>query len=173
MSRKHITSPEFYKNYYVSQAQRKGGGGPVFSARLFQRGYGEKGGGIGSFFGNLFRKAVPFLTSATKHLGKVALNTGANVLSDAATGKSFKDSVLNRLRESGEELKRDATKKVRSLVNHQVGSGRKRKKSQQENRSTKKSKPSTRAKPTKRKAQSKPARSSKATKPRTFQDIFG
>lgn len=49
MNRKHIASPELYKSYYLSQAEQKGGG-PYFAGRLFQRGHGQTGGGIGNFF---------------------------------------------------------------------------------------------------------------------------
>lgn len=176
MNQKHISTPELYKNYYLNQAQQKGRGGSFFTGKLFQRGYGQRGGGIGNFFGSLFRKALPFLTSASKHVGKVALKTGANVLADAAGGQRFQDSLQNRLKESGMELKRDVTKQVKNAISSQTGTGKKRKRSQQErSRVPRKKRKQTKAKPKRirRKKSSKRATTSKASKPRTFQDIFG
>jgi len=175
MNRKHISLPEPYKHYYLNQAQQKGSGGPYFAGRLFQRGHGQRGGGIGNFFGSLFRKALPFLTNASKHIGKVALKTGANVLSDTASGQRFQDSIQNRLQESGVGLKRNFAKQVKNAMSTQTGSGKKRKPSQQGTRGSEKKRKQTKSKskPIKSKKALKDIRSSKATKPRTFQDIFG
>ena len=114
-----------------------------------------------------------FLSSASKHVGKIALQTGANVLTDAASGKNFQKSFKNRLKETGSQLKRDAINEVQNVINTQTGSGRKRKKrsTTQHNQKQKKAKVQrTSIKPTKTK---KPVRSRKTTKRRTFQDIFG
>ena len=175
MNRKHISPPELYKHYYLNQVQQKGHGGPFFAGRLFQRGYGQRGGGIGNFFGSLFRKALPFLTSASKQVGKVALKTGANVLADAASGHRFQDSLKNRLKESGMELKRDVTQQVKNAMGNQTGSGKKRKRGEQRMSQQHKKQKQTKAKAKriKRKKPTPGIRSSKATKPRTFQDIFG
>ncbi|XP_031554465.1 uncharacterized protein LOC116291433 [Actinia tenebrosa] len=130
----------------------------------------------GTFEKGLFRKALPFLASASKQAGKVALKTGANVLADAAAGQRFQDSLRNRLKESGMELKRDVTTQVKNAMNGQTGSGKKRKRGQQERSGVpQKKRKQTKAKPKriKRKTKSKSLTTSKATKPRTFQDIFG
>jgi len=126
MSSKHIPSTELYKQYYSTQAQK--GGGAYFSGKLFQRGYGgQRGRGIGSIFGSLFRKALPFLTTASKTLGRAALKTGANVLADAVEGGDIRNSLRNRIKETGGELKRSATNQVLRTLNNQTGSGNKRK----------------------------------------------
>jgi len=175
MNSKHIPSTELYKQYYSAQAQK--GGGAYFSGRLFQRGYGgQRGRGIGSIFGSLFRKALPFLTTASKTLGRAALKTGANVLSDTAEGGDFRNSLRNRMRETGGELKRNATNQVLRALNSQTGAGKKR-----QNKRRKRSRSKTPA--IKRRKLSKPVRSSKTVKqrrspkkrlkPRTFEDIFG
>jgi hypothetical protein len=130
MSRKHISSPELYKHYYLNQAYQKGGGS-YFAGRLFQKGHGQRGGGIGNFFGSLFKKALPFLTNASKQIGRAALQTGANVLADTASGQRFQDSLQNRVRETGVQLKRDMSNRLRNAISSQTGSGRKRKKSRQ------------------------------------------
>ena len=42
----------------------------VFHGGRFQRGYGQVGYGLGSFFQSLARKAMPFLQSGAKSLGE-------------------------------------------------------------------------------------------------------
>lgn len=174
MNRRHITSPDLYRDYYVTQAQQLGGG-PFFAGSRFQRGFGQRGGGIGSIFNSLLRKAMPILTNVTKHIGKVALRTGANVLSDAATGQSFQDSLRTRMRESRAQLKRDATNEIGKILNNQIGTGKKRKKSRKAAKKAthKKRKTSINSKPIKRKKHTKRVRLPKTIKQRTFQDIFG
>lgn len=168
MNSKHISSPELYKHYYLNQAEQKGGGA-YFAGKSFQRGYGQRGGGIGNFFGRLIRKALPYFTSASKNIGKLALKTGANVLADTASGQNFQDSLQHRMNESGKEIKRRVTNQVRDAMDSQTGGGKKRKGNQKATNTTKKQK----ANPIKGKKSAKAIRSSKATKPRTFQDIFG
>ena len=179
MSMKHISSPEHYKHYYLNQAGQRGGGS-YFAGRLFQRGYGQRGAGIGNFFGSLFKKAIPFLTGASKQIGKAALKTGANVLADTVSGQRFQDSLQNRVKEAGKELKRDATNQIVNAIRSQTGSGRKRKQPQQRGRSGQKKRKQSQKKqttktsrPVKRKKKQTTTRSRKASKPRTYQDIFG
>ena len=133
MNRKHISSTEHYKQYYINQALQKGGG-PYFAGRLFQ-----KGAGIGSIFASLFKRALPFLSSASSQIGKVALKTGANVLADTVSGQRFQDSLKNRLRESGRELKRNAINKLQSTLASQTGAGKKRRATSQSKERSKKS----------------------------------
>ena len=49
----------------------------------------QRGHGIGSLLGGLFRRALPFLKSEAEILGKQALN----VATDMIDGKSFKVSA--------------------------------------------------------------------------------
>lgn len=171
---RHISSPEHYKTYYLNQAQQGGGISPsFFKGGLWQRGYGQRGGGIGNFFGNLFRRALPLLTGASKHVGRMALKTGANVLTDAASGQNFQDALYNRVRESGNELKRNAVNQVKKAVGVQSGSGRKRKRGKSKDNKKSKKRKKVNNSSIKRKRSSKNVRVRKASKPRTFQDIFG
>ena len=185
---KHISSPEHYKHYYLNQAEQKGGGS-YFAGKLFQRGYGQRGGGIGNFFGSILKKALPFLSNASKQIGKAVLKTGANVLADTASGQRFQDSFQNRVRETGMELRRNAAQKLQNVINSQTGSGRKRKQSRQDGRGSQKKRKQTprkkkrkqkkgkqtvrKSKPIRRKKKQTTVRSRKASKPRTYQDIFG
>lgn len=96
--------------YYVQQS---GEGlaeliGPVYH----QRGYG-----IGSFFGSLFRIAKPYLVRGAKTVGKKSLLTGAQILQDIATkppGTRVRHIVTKRLREA--TLSGGSKKKRRAQV---------------------------------------------------------
>lgn len=106
--------------------------------------------------------------------------TGANVLADTASGQRFQDSLKNRVKETGRQLKRDAVDKLQNAITTQTGSGRKRKaQTQAESKDNKMSKTQTKAKqnnqkePIKNTKGKKTVTSNKARKPRTYQDIFG
>ena len=80
-------SRALYENYYTRQ---KEGEVPVFYGARTERGHG-----LGSILGGLFRRALPFLSSGAKILGQQAMN-GA---SDIIDGKSFQDAAKSRLKE--------------------------------------------------------------------------
>lgn len=81
----------------------------------------QRGHGIGSFLGGLFRRALPFLKIGAKALGKEALRTGVKVAGDMIEkNMSLKDSVHTRVREAGGNLKRKASEKLDTLMH---GSG--------------------------------------------------
>ena len=63
---------------------------PVFYGARTQRGHG-----LGSTIGGLYRRTLPFLSSGAKILGQQAMN----VASDMIDGKSFQDSIKSRLKE--------------------------------------------------------------------------
>jgi hypothetical protein len=75
--------------YYVNQAGS--GVGAIYSGPLFQKGYG-----IGSFLGGLFRAVIPFFKSRGLAVGKQLFKTGVDVLSDMQQNQSFKNSLSNR-----------------------------------------------------------------------------
>jgi hypothetical protein len=79
--------------YYLRQAGRGSGRdpngiGPIYTSPL----YLQRGHGIGSFLGGLFRSVRPLLRSGAKNLGNAtvkalgreALRTGSRILSDIA-----------------------------------------------------------------------------------------
>lgn len=103
-----------YENYYSSQV---GGGGipQIYIGAPYQKGHG-----IGSFLGGLFRRILPFLTRGARSVGKEALRAGMNVMNDLDNEIPFKNSVKNRFIESGENLKRRAVEKMEHIMN---GSG--------------------------------------------------
>jgi hypothetical protein len=79
-------------NYYVNQAGS--GMGAIYSGPLYQKGYG-----IGSFLGGLFRAVLPLIKSRGLSIGKHLLKTGVDVLGDVQENKSFKTSLSDRKNE--------------------------------------------------------------------------
>ena len=76
-----------YEDYYKRQT---GGGAdiPVFVGSRRQRGHG-----IGSILGGLFRRVVPFIRGNVSKIGKNVLRTGMDIASDVLSGKRFKDAA--------------------------------------------------------------------------------
>lgn len=107
-----------YHHYYSHQAGT--GIGVIYKGVAHQRGHG-----IGSFLGGLFRSVLPLLSSGTKAIGKEALNAGVGLLSDMVNSKPLKDSIPNRFKEATSNLKRKADSKIETVM---MGSGYKSKK---------------------------------------------
>lgn len=99
-----------YVEHY--EAQLGGGGMETFyRGAPYQRGHG-----IGSFLGGLFRKVLPLLTSGAKAVGREVLRTGVNVMSDMDSNVPFKESMRARAMESGRNLQQRAKDKVVDLM---------------------------------------------------------
>jgi hypothetical protein len=77
MKQKHNPDARAYHEYYLNQAGR---GYPVYVGTRYQRGHG-----LGSIFGSLFKSAVPLLKRGAKTLGREALKTGLNLASAVFT----------------------------------------------------------------------------------------
>jgi len=89
--------------HYVRQAGGGGRGdsgiGPVYSAPPFI----QRGHGIGSFLRGLWRTVRPVLWSNAKSLGREALRTGGNIMSDIADNPAqtgVRDILSNHVSES-------------------------------------------------------------------------
>ena len=65
-----------------------GHGLPGFEGVAFQR-----GGGLGNFLGRLFRFVLPVAKRVGKAVGKQALTSGADILSDVVKGRNIKESA--------------------------------------------------------------------------------
>lgn len=98
-----ITCP--YEHYYSHQAGS--GIGVIYKGVPYQRGHG-----IGSFLGGLFRSVLPLLSSGARAIGKEALNTGVGLLSDMVNLRPLEESVKSRLKEASSNLKRKADAKI-------------------------------------------------------------
>lgn len=101
------------ESYYCQQIGT-GNNNNYFQGTAHQRGRG--------IFSNLIKFITPIALKAGKYLGKHILHTGSKVMTDVATGSSFKDSARSRFRETSKKIKDDIIHKI------QRGSGIKRKK---------------------------------------------
>lgn len=111
VKRNNINCP--YEHYYSHQAGS--GVGVIYKGTPYQRGHG-----IGSFLGGLFRSVLPLLSSGAKAVGKQMLNTGVGLLTDMVNAQPMKESFKNRFKEASGNLKRKADEKIDSLMS---GSG--------------------------------------------------
>ena len=92
----HRYDTKAYHDYYIHQA---GKGYPVFAGRRYQRGHG-----LGSIFGGLFKAAMPLLKKGAKTLEGEALKTGLNIAGDVVQGRNIKQAAKSRLKSTGENL---------------------------------------------------------------------
>lgn len=120
-----------YERYYGRQ-QKGSGDFPVYVGRHTQRGHG-----IGNVLGSLFRRILPVLKAIVPHV----LRTGANVVEDVTSGKTWKESAIKRVPESLRQVripdKPEATAVLSTAANvlerylpkpkEQSGSGKRRK----------------------------------------------
>ena len=107
------------ERYTKTYTRQSGGEVPVFYGARTQRRHG-----LESILGGLFRRALPFLSSGAKIIGKQAMN----VASDMIDGKSFQDSAESRLKE---DIKTFVTS---NAIIPQSGSGVRRKRRRQPSR---------------------------------------
>lgn len=98
-------SDKYYKNYYENQI---GNGLAVFKGATVQRGHG-----IGGFFSNLFKGAMPVLKSGLKTVGKELLSAGVDIARDALQGKDVKTTAKRRMLASGDNLLSKFSDKMR------------------------------------------------------------
>jgi hypothetical protein len=102
---------EAYKQYYMNQA---GTGLVHFEGSEYQRGHG--------FFGNIFST---FLKPLGKYFAKKAISTGVSLGTDYLANKNMKESVKERLKQTGNDVLEDALNRAKTFA--QTGKGRKRK----------------------------------------------
>jgi len=120
---------------HYTEHYQTGSGLPHYRGQLYQKGYG-----LGGFFRNLFRSAMPLFTKGLKTVGKEALRTGTLIASNVLSGENFKSAAKQRTKEAGKVLAQKAIRKAQSMV----GSGKYKRKRKLVNpfisRSTKKRK---------------------------------
>ena len=92
----HQCDTKAYTDYYVQQAGR---GYPVYAGSRFQRGHG-----LGSVFGGLFKAAAPLLKKVAKAFGREALKTGLNIAGDVVQGKKLKQAAQSRVKAAGKNM---------------------------------------------------------------------
>ena len=140
-----------YEDYYINQS---GYGLPVFYGQRTQRGHG-----IGNIFGGLFRTVFPLIKRFAPVIGRKALQTGIQIVSNVVEGRSLKEAAKERV---GETI-REGINKLTTTSQSGSGIERKRKKSRPRSRTTSKRKRIL----NKQKTIKKKARS-KRTKPGAF-----
>ena len=96
MKQRHNPDARAYHEYYLNQVGR---GYPVYVGTRYQRGHGLR-----SIFGSLFKSAVPLLKIGAKTLGREALKTGLNLASDVMEGQNVTQAVKSRLKSTGQNL---------------------------------------------------------------------
>lgn len=94
-----------YTRYYANQSGGGGGDvGPMYRASFRV----QRGNGIGSFFRGLFRFVKPLLYSGAKAVGREALKTGSNIITDMLNKEPeqhVRDIFKNRFGEAKGNLK--------------------------------------------------------------------
>lgn len=100
-----------YTRYYLNQVGS--GVGTVYRGVSYQKGHG-----IGSFLGGLFRTVLPILKSGARAVGKEAVRTGMNVLGDIASDSTqpLKKVIRKRVIEAGGNLAEKAGRKIRTMT---------------------------------------------------------
>lgn len=163
-----------YTSYYLKQAQT-GVGNSYYRE--------QTGKGVGNFFGRMIRSVLPYLKSGLSAVKDELLSGGVGVLSDTVRQVPIKESLQNRVRNMGHNLRERAVKKM-------SGSGRvyKRKNTTKNQSTTASKKRKTSAKKGKKKTVKKrPKKQVKRLKPKkksikkkakrketkSFADIFG
>ena len=151
-----------YTHYYLEQ---QGRGMSVFRGSPWQMGHGQKGYGLGGLFRSVARSVMPLVKSSAKALGNIALNSGANFVSDVLAGKNVKQAAKARALEGVNTAKTKAAQRVQRFA--QTGQGRARTRSRSTRRPIKRT-----AK--KRKASVSMTRRTQTKRPRASpRDIFG
>lgn len=84
---------DIYTEYYLSQAGS--GFGNIYSAPVYQ-----KGCGIGSFLGGLFRSVFPLLKRGVSAVGSELLKSGSNMIRDIVNSQDPQISLKKRGKES-------------------------------------------------------------------------
>jgi hypothetical protein len=96
MKQPHHFQAKAYHDYYLRQAGRRY---IVYVEIRYQRGHG-----LGSIFGGLFKAAIPLLKKGNKTLGREVLKTGLNIAEDVAAGNNLKPVAKSRLKSTRQHL---------------------------------------------------------------------
>lgn len=92
-------SYDAYTEYYLNQAGS--GFSNIYAAPVYQKGYG-----IGSFLGGLFRTVYPILKKSASAVGSELLKSGSNIISDIVSSQDPRTAIKNRGKETINNLSR-------------------------------------------------------------------
>lgn len=96
-----MSEEELLTSYYMQQAGS--GMGDFYSGPVYQRGYG-----IGSFLGGLFRRILPLLKKGGIAIGKEILSSGMKFANDVEDNVDPRTAFKSRVTEGVNNLKRKA-----------------------------------------------------------------
>lgn len=161
------TISDVYTAYYLNQAGSGFGG--VYTSGLYQKGHG-----IGSFLGGLFRCVFPLLKSGSSAVGTELLKSGANIISDISRNEPVERAIKSRGKEAINNLSKLVGDKMFGS-GYKTGGAVKRSHSVASSRSvktTKKAKTNKKAKKQPQKNKRKPVKKTKSRKKSEIFDIF-
>ena len=129
-----LTDPEVvidWDGYFEQQAVQMGHGVPYFRGQMYQRGHG-----LGNIFRGIFKFLMPMAKSVAKTVGKQALHTGFDIVSDTLHGQDLKQAAKLRSRQAATKLLDAAKNELAHSGSHgvqkrQAGKGINRKRSAQ------------------------------------------
>ena len=128
----HMKMNNPYIRFYFGQQGREMS---VFRGSPWQMGHGQKGYGLGGLFCSVARLVMPLVKSGAKALGNIALNSGANFVSDVLAGKNVKQAAKAHVLEGVNTAKTKAAQRVQRFA--QTGQGRARTRSRSTRQPTK------------------------------------
>lgn len=159
---------DVYTDYYLKQAGSGYGG--VYTSGLYQKGHG-----IGSFLGGLFRCVFPLLKKGSSALGSELLKSGVNIISDISKNEPVESTIKKRGKETINNLSKLVGDKMFGS-GYKPRTAAKRPHSAASSRSGKNAKKPKVNKKNKKSPPKKNNKSVKKTKPRSksqiFEDIF-
>lgn len=83
----------------------------------------QRGRGIGSIFGGLWKHIAPIAMSGLRTLGKQTLKTSAGMLEDLSSGKKLKNVLTEHGQQAAQDLARKGINKLRKIRKGQSGRG--------------------------------------------------
>lgn len=105
-------------------------GGEFYVGKLYQRGRGRYGAGVGDIFRNLWRYLKPLAKSAVKLVGQEGAEAGARILSNIAQGANLKETFETEGKQGVKKILDAASRRL------QEGQGLTRKRKQRRQRTS-------------------------------------
>jgi hypothetical protein len=99
---------QLLKTHFFNQAKQSG-----FGAGFVGRPY-QRGNGLGSIFGSIFKAVAPLAKSALRTVGKTALRTGLSVAGDALSGRNVVESLEDHGKMAAANLVKKASRRLTS-----------------------------------------------------------
>ena len=95
------------------------GFGEFYRGFRYQRGYGQRGRGIGGILRTVWRFMVPILKDVGRTVGKEGMSTGARILENIAQGVEPKEAIVTETQRGVRTVAKQAAERLKE----QSGSG--------------------------------------------------